>query len=75
MPRPKNQPRQVELQVIIWANIVKWQTIRGVSDDELKLLLGVGRIADRKRSGLITGAEMGRICTLLDIEPEKLLER
>ena len=75
MARPKNQPRAASLPVIIWANIVKWQTIRGVSDDELKLLFGVGRLSERKRSGYITGAEMESVCGLLGIEPEKLLER
>ena len=71
MPRPKNQaaPQRVSLTTIIWANIVKWQTIRGMSDTELGLLLRVQRVSDRRRSGFITGEEMERVSAALQIEP------
>lgn len=77
MARPKNTARSpvVTLPVIIWANIVKWQTIRQVSDEELGLLLGVKNLYDRRRTHYITGEEMEKVCSLLTIEPEKLLER
>ena len=77
MGRPRNQPKQtnIKLSVIIWANIVKWQTIRGISDAELSLLLGVKSLADRKRTHFITGDNIEDICRVLQIEPEKLLER
>ena len=77
MGRPRNQPRQaqVSLATIIWANIVKWQTVRSVTDEELAVVLGVSRLSDRKRSRYITGDEIEKVCTYLAIEPEKLLER
>ncbi len=77
MPRPKNTPRSpvVSLSTIIWANIVKWQIIRGISDEELGLLLGVQRLDARKRSHYITGEEIEKVCGLFSVEPEKLLER
>lgn len=63
------------LQVIIWANIVKWAIVRGVDDHEIAAVLGVKDLSDRKRKHLLTIEEMGRLCGLLAVEPEKLLER
>lgn len=63
------------LPLVIWANIAKWQTIRGVEDAQLASVLLVKNLADRRRKLYLTIEEMGNICKLLAIEPEKLLER
>lgn len=72
MARPN---KTVPLTVIVWANIVKWATIRGVEDREIAACLGVKELAARKRNHYITVDEMARLCGLLAVEPEKLLER
>lgn len=69
--RTKDPP----LSLIIWANIGKWQTIRGIEDADLAAVLLVKNLADRRRKLYLTIEEMGNICKLLAIEPEKLLER
>ena len=69
--RSKDPP----LALIIWANIGKWLTIRGVEDAQLASVLLVKNLADRRRKLYLTIEEMGTICKLLAIEPEKLLER
>lgn len=69
--RSKDPP----LPLIIWANIGKWQTIRGIEDADLAAVLLVKNLADRRRKMYLTIEEMGNICKLLAIEPEKLLER
>lgn len=63
------------LEVIIWANMIKWKTLSGVSDEMLCACLGVQSIRYREEKHLMNTCEMGRICELLQIEPEKLLER
>lgn len=67
--------RKAALPLIIWANIVKWATVRGVEDREIAAVLGVKDLSDRKRKLLLTIEEMDRVCSLLAVEPEKLLER
>lgn len=62
------------LELVVWANIQKWQMIRGVEDDKLASALLVKNLADRKRKLYLTIQEMGVICKLLAIEPERLLE-
>ena len=42
MPKPN---KSVPLAVIVWANIVKWATIRGVEDRELAACLGLKELA------------------------------
>lgn len=69
------KPKAVPLPVIVWANIIKWMTIRGANDDEIAAILHVKELAQRKRNHLLTVDEMGDICAYLAIEPEKLLER
>ena len=69
--RSKDPP----LALVVWANISKWQTIRGVEDAQLASVLLVKNLADRRRKLYLTIEEMGTICKLLAIEPEKLLER
>lgn len=71
MTKTKEPP----LPLVIWANISKWQQIRGVEDEQLAAVLLVKSIADRRRKLYLTIEEMGNICKLLAIEPEKLLER
>lgn len=71
MTKTKDPP----LQLVIWANIAKWQTIRGVEDAQLASVLLVKNLTDRRRKQYLTIEEMGNICKLLAIEPEKLLER
>jgi hypothetical protein len=63
------------LELIVWANITKWQTLRGVADEAIASVLLVKSLPDRRRKLYLTVEEMGRICKLLAIEPEKLLER
>lgn len=63
------------IERIIWANIAKWQMIRDVSDDDLARVLGIARLNDRKQKLTLSIQEMGIVCGLLAIEPEKLLER
>ncbi len=75
MARPANKAKTPSLSVIIWANIVKWQIVKGVSDEELSAILGITRLSDRKRSHYITGDEIEKICGYLSIAPDKLLER
>lgn len=71
MAKTKEPP----LPLVIWANISKWQQIRGVEDEQLAAVLLVKSIADRRRKLYLTIEEMGNICQLLAIDPEKLLER
>lgn len=75
MARPANQVKPPSLALIIWANIIKWQMVRGVQDSEIAALLNVKNLTDRKRNKFITAEEMDTICSYLAIEPEKLLER
>lgn len=77
MGRPRNQSHNpaINIPTIIWANIIKWQMIKGISDSELAFLLNVKTLADRKRTHYITGDDIERICGLMQIEPEKLFER
>ena len=71
MAKTKDPP----LPLVVWANIGKWQTIRGVEDAQLASVLLVKNLADRRRKRLLTIEEMDSVCKLLAIEPEKLLER
>lgn len=71
MAKTKDPP----LPLVVWANIAKWQTIRGIEDADLAAVLLVKNLADRRRKLYLTIEEMGNICKLLAIEPEKLLER
>lgn len=75
MARPMNSTKAPSIPVIVWANIVKWAIVRGVEDRELAAAIGVKDLADRKRKRLLTIEEMERICAILAVEPEKLLER
>lgn len=75
MARNTNRLSPPPLALIVWANIVKWATVRGISDDEISAVLGVTRLYERKKSKHITVSEMENICRLLAVEPEKLLER
>lgn len=63
------------IERIIWANIAKWQMIRDVSDDDLARVLGIARLNDRRQKLMLSIQEMGIVCGILAIEPEKLLER
>lgn len=63
------------LEVIVWANIKKWQMIRGIDDEQLTALLGIKTLKVRRRTKFLTLEEMGLICAQFDIEPERLLER
>lgn len=63
------------IELIVWANIQKWAMIRQVPDEDIARVLGIARLDDRKRKLLLSVQEMGMICALLAIEPEKLLER
>ena len=67
--------KKAPLPLIIWANIIKWKTIRGISDEMLSACLGVKDLRNRKVTYYMSTDEMGRVCDLLQIEPEKLLER
>ena len=69
------KPKTPPIERIVWANIAKWQMIRDVSDDDLARVLCITRLSDRKKSFSLSVQEMGIICGLLAIEPEKLLER
>ncbi|MBR1528663.1 MAG: hypothetical protein IJ642_05105 [Oscillospiraceae bacterium] len=64
-----------QFDLIVWANVQKWQLIRAVSDKKLAACLGLKDLSNRKRSHILTTRELGRVCKLLEIEPEKLLER
>lgn len=64
-----------KLDLIVWANLRKWQMIRGVSDTMLCACLGIKTINNRNANHFLTTSEIGRICKLLEIEPEKLFER
>ena len=64
-----------KLDLVVWANLKKWQMIRGVSDAMLCACLGIKTLNNRNASHLLTTKEIGRICKLLEIEPEKLFER
>ena len=64
-----------KMDLVVWANLMKWQSIRGVSDTKVSACLGVKDLSNRKRSYFMTTKEIGRICELLEIEPEKLFER
>jgi len=70
-----NSTKAPSIPVIVWANIVKWAIVRGVNDSEIAAVIGVKDLADRKRKHLLTIEEMDRVCALLAVEPEKLLER
>lgn len=61
--------------LIVWANVQKWQLIKGVSDKKLSACLGLKDLTNRKRSYILTTKELGRVSKLLGVEPEKLLER
>ena len=63
------------IELIIWANISKWAMIRQVPDEDIARVLGITRLDERKRKLMLSIQEMGTICALLAIEPEKLLER
>ena len=67
--------KEPSLPLVVWANIGKWQTIRGIEDAQLASVLLVKNLADRRRKRLLTIEEMDSVCKLLAIEPEKLLER
>ena len=71
MARPKTPP----IELIVWANIQKWAMIRQIPDEDIARVLGISRLDDRKRKLSLSIQEMGTICSLLAIEPEKLLER
>lgn len=75
MARPVNRTKTPPLDLIIWANVRKWQTIRGISDEELAGLLGIASLYDRNKSYFLKTSEMGLLCEFFQIEPEKLLER
>lgn len=75
MARPTNKVTAPSLELIVWANVIKWKTIRGVTDEELAALLGVANLYDRNKSYYLKTSEMGKICNYFGIEPEKLLER
>lgn len=75
MARPMNSTKAPSIPVIVWANIVRWAIVRGVNDSEIAAVIGVKDLADRKRKHLLTIEEMDRVCALLAVEPEKLLER
>ena len=69
------KPKAVPLPIIVWANIVKWMTIRGAEDAEIAAILHVKHLTQRKRSHQLTVDEMDAVCNYLAIDPEKLLER
>lgn len=75
MARHANRPKTPPLDLIVWANVIKWKTIRGISDEELAQVLGISSIYGRNKSYLLRTREMGIICEFFQIEPEKLLER
>lgn len=64
-----------KLDLIVWANLKKWQMIRGVSDSMLCACLGIKTLNNRNASHFLTTCEIGRLCRLFEIEPEKLFER
>lgn len=64
-----------KLDLIVWANVRKWQMIRGVSDSMLCACLGIKTLNNRNASHFLTTCEIGRLCKLFEIEPEKLFER
>ena len=78
MARPRTAPPP-RFGLIIWANIAKHQTLKGITDDDLSRLLGFGNpstIKQRKNhSYIISADEMEQICALLGIEPERLFEK
>lgn len=49
MARNTNRMSPLPLALIVWANIVKWATVRGISDDEISAVLGVTRLYERKK--------------------------
>ena|GEM_PF-5944690 len=67
--------KKVPLPLIVWANLMKWKTIRGISDEMISACLGVKDLRNRKNTYYMSTDEMGRLCELLQIEPEQLLER
>jgi len=67
--------KKVSLPLIVWANLMKWKTIRGISDEMISACLGVKDLRNRKTTYYMSTEEMGRLCDLLQIEPEQLLER
>lgn len=75
MSRQNNKYKKPPLELVIWANMIKWKMLRGVSDEMLCACLGVQSIRYREENHLMNTAEMGRICDLLQIEPEQLLDR
>lgn len=75
MARHANRPKTPPLDLIVWANVIKWKTIRGISDEELAQVLGISSLYDRNKSYLLRTSGMGIICEFFQIEPEKLLER
>lgn len=64
-----------KLDLVVWMNLLKWQAIKGISDKKIAACLGVRDLHNRKSSHLLTTSEIGRLCELLEIEPEKLFER
>lgn len=65
----------MKLDLVVWMNLLKWQSIKGVSDKKVTACLGIKDLHNRKSSHLLTTSEIGRLCELLEIEPEKLFER
>lgn len=64
-----------KLDLVVWMNLLKWQAIKGVSDKKVVACLGIKDLHNIKNSHLLTTSEIGRLCELLEIEPEKLFER
>lgn len=69
------KPTVPPLPMVVFANLRKWQTLRDVSDEKVAAVLGVKDLNARMRKLFLTIEEMERLCALLQIEPEKLLER
>lgn len=72
---PKKVNHLDKLDLIVWANVKKWQMIRGVSDTMLCACLGIKTLNNRNATHFLTTCEIGRLCNLFEIEPEKLFER
>lgn len=70
-----NKAKKPPLELIVWANLMKWQKIKEISDKELSSLLGVDSLKNRKKSYYLTTSDIDVICNYFDIEPEKLFER
>ena len=63
-----------KLDLIVWMNLLKWQAIKGISDKKIAACLGIKDLHNRRTSYYLTTREIGRVCEILEIEPQKLFE-